>query len=105
MDPDLIENPEEFDGFRFYKQSLKSDIPGAHSLVSTTPTYLTFSHGKHACPGRFLAADEIKLLLCNILLHYDFKYPNGQTRPPNKDHGESSIPDSTQKLEFKKLEE
>lgn len=40
-------------------------------LVSPSPAHLGFGYGKHACPGRFFAANEIKIVLCHILLKYD----------------------------------
>ena len=39
-----------------------------------------FGYGRHACPGRFFAAAEIKLLLARILLDYEVKMPEEQTR-------------------------
>lgn len=46
-------------------------------LVSTTPDHLGFGHGVHACPGRFFAANEIKIALIFVLLNYDWKLPEG----------------------------
>ncbi len=43
------------------------------SFVSTSPTYHPFGHGRHACPGRFFAANELKLLLAYMVLNYDFE--------------------------------
>ena len=42
-----------------------------------------FGLGKHACPGRFFASNEIKVLLCRIILDYDMKLLDGTTRPAN----------------------
>lgn len=36
-----------------------------------------FGYGKHACPGRFFAAAEIKTALCHMLLKYDLKPREG----------------------------
>lgn len=41
------------------------------AFTSTSATYLAFGHGRHACPGRFFAAQELKLLLAYILRKYD----------------------------------
>lgn len=41
------------------------------SLPTTSPHYLTFGHGRHACLGRFFAATELKLLLAHILAEFD----------------------------------
>ncbi|KAI1150916.1 cytochrome P450 [Nemania diffusa] len=40
-----------------------------------------FGLGKHACPGRFFAAQEIKVILCHLLLHYEVKLRDGEARP------------------------
>jgi cytochrome P450 len=42
-------------------------------FVTTSPESLGFGHGQHACPGRFFAANEVKVLLCHLLLKYDFE--------------------------------
>ncbi|RFU31892.1 hypothetical protein B7463_g4405, partial [Scytalidium lignicola] len=41
------------------------------TIATTNDHFLTFSHGKHACPGRFFAAAELKLMLAYIVTHYD----------------------------------
>jgi cytochrome P450 len=73
FNPDVYEDPEEFDGARFLRMR---DVPGkgnqAH-LVSTGTEALGFGHGLHACPGRFFAANELKIGLANLLLKYDLK--------------------------------
>lgn len=48
-------------------------------LVSTLPEHMAFGYGKYACPGRFFAANEIKLALCQLLLKYDWKMVPGTT--------------------------
>ena len=104
-DPDLLEDPETFDGFRWYKKSLEAEGPAAQNSgwTTTSANYLTFGHGKHACPGRFFVTEEMKILLTFIILQYDIKYPEGQSRPANIQRGEALVPDLTRKLLFKKL--
>ncbi|RPA95180.1 cytochrome P450 [Choiromyces venosus 120613-1] len=104
-DPDYIEDPEAFDGFRWYKKALalKDGMVDNNYSASAAPENLAFGQGKHACPGRFFATEEIKLILIYILLQYDLKYPEGQSRPDNIDNGEFTFPDFRQKLLFKKL--
>lgn len=43
------------------------------AMVSTSAEYQAFGHGRHACPGRFFAADELKLLLAYVVLNYDIE--------------------------------
>jgi len=76
-DSSVYENPEEWDGYRFYNMR---EIPGKENmaqLVSTSPAHLGFGHGKHACPGRFFAANEIKIIILQILDKYDFRVHKG----------------------------
>ncbi|KAL2286223.1 hypothetical protein FJTKL_07028 [Diaporthe vaccinii] len=36
-----------------------------------------FGHGAHACPGRFFAANEVKIALAHLLMKYDWRLPEG----------------------------
>lgn len=38
-------------------------------------------HGTHACPGRFLAGNELKIALAHLLLKYDWKLDDSDTMP------------------------
>lgn len=60
------------------------------STVTTSETFLSFGHGRHACPGRFFAATEMKLLLAYILLNYDVK--TFEERPKNSFIAGSILP-------------
>jgi cytochrome P450 len=60
------------------------------SMASTSETFLAFGHGRHACPGRFFAANELKLLIAYMVLNYDVKpLP---VRPRNTWLGETVLP-------------
>ncbi|KAI0060666.1 cytochrome P450 [Artomyces pyxidatus] len=74
-DDENYPHADVFDGFRFAK--LRESEITKHQLASTTPEYLAFAHGKHACPGRFFAANELKAMLAHILVTYDVKFPEG----------------------------
>ncbi|KAI0395382.1 cytochrome P450 [Xylariaceae sp. FL0594] len=103
-DPQNYSDPDTFDGFRFYKRRQQSAQDATrHQFVSTGPDSLPFGHGKFACPGRFFAAAQIKVVLANILLGYDVSFPDGQTaRPENIFSGEGIGPDRTQRIVFKR---
>ncbi|OOF99136.1 hypothetical protein ASPCADRAFT_394435 [Aspergillus carbonarius ITEM 5010] len=83
-DPTIYKDPDRYNGYRFKHMG---EIPGQEHrshLVSTSPEHLGFGHGLHACPGRFFAANEIKILLCHFLLKYDFKLAKGcEPQPRN----------------------
>jgi cytochrome P450 len=44
--------------------------------------FLAFSFGKHACPGRHLAVNEIKTALHFLLLKYNIKNVNNEIAIP-----------------------
>ncbi|KIJ46006.1 hypothetical protein M422DRAFT_59646 [Sphaerobolus stellatus SS14] len=77
LDSNVYPAAKEFNGYRF------SDLPEEercrHQCVSTSVDFLTFGHGRHACPGRFFAIMEIKTIMAYLLLNYDFK----MQKPPN----------------------
>ena len=64
----------KFDGYRFQQLRDDPDQSSAVSFVSLSANHMGFGYGKHACPGRFLAAIEAKVMLCHILLKYDFEF-------------------------------
>jgi cytochrome P450 len=64
-----------------------------------------FGYGRHACPGRFFAANEIKLILARIVLQYDLRMPGGATERYAKIiQGSSAAPNPRLVIEFKKAE-
>ncbi|EEA24836.1 cytochrome P450 monooxygenase, putative [Talaromyces marneffei ATCC 18224] len=81
-DKSIYENPDQFDGYRFYKMSQNPKTEQMSHLVATSPQHIAFGHGKHACPGRFFAANEVKIALVHILLKYDLKLD--KSSPPPK---------------------
>lgn len=89
-DPAHTADPEVFDGLRQYRLSAKeegSGGPGGKSKTltfsSTTPTRLNFGYGRAACPGRFFAELELKMLFVKLLCEYEFKFLPGAGRPAN----------------------
>ncbi|KAK5957437.1 hypothetical protein OHC33_001811 [Knufia fluminis] len=102
MDRDLWEHPTKFDGLRFDK--LRS-IPGnenKYQFVTTNTEHILFGYGTHACPGRFFASNEIKIVLMYMVLNYDLRLEGGQDRPPNRHMGIQVAPDPTAKVEARK---
>lgn len=69
-------HPEQFDPYRFLKWREEGNENIAH-LVSTSDKHMGFGHGEHACPGRFFAANELKIALCHLVLKYEWKLPEG----------------------------
>ncbi len=70
------------------------------SFTSVGPQYHPFGHGRHACPGRFFAANELKLLLAYMVQNYDFEFL--ESRPPSQWVGPSLIPPRTATIKIRK---
>jgi len=101
-DPEKYNNPDQFDGFRFAKMRLLQD-GRKYDMVTTSPEFLLFGHGRrHACPGRFFAACELKIMLAHTVLNYDVKMENEGGRPPDLWFASVCIPNRKAKVMFRR---
>jgi len=99
--PEIYDQPEIFDPFRFSKLRGTGGIDGKHAFTALSNDYLLFGVGKHACPGRFFAALKIKVILAEIILNYDLSYPSGKAeRPKSFAFNLFTTPSPTAKLTF-----
>ncbi|CAB4381612.1 unnamed protein product [Rhizophagus irregularis] len=64
------DDAEEFKPFRF--------VNANSSASKVDRNYAVFGGGKHACPGRFFAIHEIKLILHKLILKYNIKTKSGK---------------------------
>jgi cytochrome P450 len=82
-DEKIYPNPDEFDGFRFAKlcESEGDSMTSKYQSVSASSEHLTFGLGRHTCPGRFFAVNEVKVLLAHIVATYDVKFEEGKGVP------------------------
>ncbi|KAL0951447.1 hypothetical protein HGRIS_008136 [Hohenbuehelia grisea] len=79
MDPDgFSDGGISFKGSRF---SDSTTVPTKNHLVAAAPDFLGWGYGRRACPGRFFAAMELKLLLAHIVTNYDVKLKEEGVRP------------------------
>lgn len=96
QDSAVFPNADKFEPFRFAelrdkaRQAGEAEAAAQNQFVSVNTQHLTFGYGRHACPGRFFAANEIKMIVANTVLRYDIKMPDGVTgRYQNLMHGSS----------------
>jgi len=101
MDNNYYDNAKDFDAFRFSRKRGEAGQQTLHSFVQTTPSFLHFGHGKHACPGRFFAANEIKVLLVLTLMNYDVALIQREGKPEPIWFSKGRSPNPTGKLMWK----
>lgn len=100
-DKEHYPDPDAFVPFRFAELRATADARGGaqHQFVSTSTRYVPFGHGKHACPGRFFAGNEMKAAVAHLVSNYDVRLPDGaSTRPPNELFGLAIVPNRSAKV-------
>ncbi|KAI0469764.1 cytochrome P450 [Xylariaceae sp. FL0804] len=92
LDDDNYPDATSFDARRFLRKRVDID-PNKFHFASVSDDYLVFGAGFHACPGRFLAQDVLKLMLIQLLTRYDIKLAGeSQSRPPDMVYNFSNMP-------------
>lgn len=77
VDAAVYEDPEAWKGDRFLRLRSRPGKEHSAQLVSTGVDHFGFGHGLHACPGRFFASNELKVVLCHLLMKYDWRLAPG----------------------------
>ncbi|KAJ6570518.1 cytochrome P450 [Mycena vulgaris] len=114
-DPANYEHADVFDGFRFSRmrgdRAERDDVEEGggtaffnRHMVSTAQDHLVFGHGRHACPGRFFAATELKAMLAHMLIHYDVKAETEGARPPDNAFALFRLPNARGRIYVRKRE-
>ncbi|CAI6341409.1 unnamed protein product [Periconia digitata] len=103
QDPTIFPEPEKFDIYRFLRMREQPQGANKAQLVATSPEHIHFGHGTQACPGRFFAANEMKIALCHLLLKYDWELAPGSTSEPVNFGVDFSVNPETQ-IRFKRRE-
>ena len=88
-------NPED--------SSVRPTSRSNQGFVTTSEKNQGFGHGKHACPGRFFAASELKLLLSYMMLKYDFQML--PQRPAGRWIGENLVPPMKATIQVRRRKE
>ncbi|TKW49462.1 Ent-kaurene oxidase [Colletotrichum tanaceti] len=113
-DDDFFPDARSFDALRFYKMrkakteqetgTRQAEVVANAQFVSVGQTSLTFGYGRHACPGRFFAVNEIKMIMATLLANYDLMNVGGsRERYPNVEAGSTALPDPDRTILLKKL--
>ncbi|KAK4166398.1 Ent-kaurene oxidase [Cladorrhinum sp. PSN259] len=93
-DEELYPNPDTYDAFRFSRireeyEAREGKWQGSDEamrimrlgMATTSDSYLPFSHGRHACPGRFFVAHGIKMILAYMLHNFEMKPLKERPKP------------------------
>lgn len=75
-EPDYFPNPETFSPNRYLNMGETS--PHRYHFTPVSDDFLAVGSGAHACSGRFLAAYEIKIMIIELLIHFEMRFPKGQ---------------------------
>ncbi|KAJ7253103.1 cytochrome P450 [Mycena rebaudengoi] len=95
-DPEIYDNP---------MNSMQQGRIFNQHMGTTGVDYLPFGHGRHACPGRFFAATELKAMLAHVVvMNYDVKLDESAdgVRPPPMAIGYTRVPNTKAKVYFRK---
>ncbi|KAK4164290.1 cytochrome P450 [Cladorrhinum sp. PSN259] len=80
--PEYYPQPHQFSGFRFVSEGVLNSIEfnaeeklpqqaKASKLTDIESSWLMFGIGKQSCPGKFYASAVMKVILSQIITHYD----------------------------------
>ncbi|KAI2466921.1 cytochrome P450 [Annulohypoxylon bovei var. microspora] len=91
-DEEIYKNARQFDAFRFaHPEAVNKIFEAFHgqnfltgekahlnnkprSSLSLDDAFVGFGFGKHGCPGRYFALNEMKIFVAHMLLHYDLEF-------------------------------
>lgn len=101
LNADVYPDPETFDAFRFSR--MREEDSMKYQTVSTDCDFIPFGHGRHACPGRFFAVNELKAMLAHVVLHYDVQLDGGsRTKPRSEYFGDIALANTAARVLFRK---
>lgn len=92
---------ERFDGLYYYRMRQRVGHANRHQFATTDQYSLHFGHGRYSCPGRFLASNVIELILGQLLLDFDIRFPSAQDRPEDVRAHEYIFPNPLRGVELK----
>jgi len=100
---------DTFDGFRFSRLRELAGRETKHQAATTSPYQFNFGHGPDACPGRFFAVYELKVILVEFLRNFDFRLADDlegtggeEKRPKEVIVKLGNVPDTTVKMAIRR---
>ncbi|KAI0008538.1 cytochrome P450 [Xylariaceae sp. FL0662B] len=103
-DPNVTLDPKTFDPLRNYRKRHSSpESLSKYTAGQTDLNSLSFGYGNQACPGRYFAVAEIKMIMSRLLCEFDLEYPEEQSQPRTMYADENIFTDPDAKLMMKKI--
>ncbi|OMP84253.1 Ent-kaurene oxidase, partial [Diplodia seriata] len=76
LDASRFPHPHRFDPWRFWRlRTAPGADPTGHQFATVAADGTNFGWGRHACPGRWFAANEIKMVVVAVLGGWDVGMP------------------------------
>ncbi|KAK0484465.1 cytochrome P450 [Armillaria novae-zelandiae] len=98
-DSENYEDPLEFKPWRFSEKRKQEGEGIRHHMATPSLDFVFFGHGRPACPGRFFAVNELKVLMSHVLLNFDVKLDKFPTPVWFSDN---QMPNQSSKVLFRK---
>lgn len=102
-------DPLVFDGLRYWRRRQQPGQGARHQLAQAwngdpDDMFMLWGGGELACPGRFFAANEIKITLAHLLMGWDISLPEGVTKRPESTYmgNQGAIPDPNAGIRFRR---
>ncbi|PBK82189.1 cytochrome P450 [Armillaria gallica] len=99
LDEKNYEDPLEFKPWRFSERRKQEGEGIRHQMTTTSLDFIFFGHGRSACPGRFFAVNEMKALMCYVLMNFDVKIDKV---PPSMWFSSEQFPNQSSRVSFRK---
>lgn len=100
--PAISKPTDQFDGLRFFNLRSMPGNENRHQYVSTGTDSFAFGHGLHACPGRFFAGVEIKIVMIELLRYWEFELVGDGKRPANVEFQFGISPNAEAEVRFRR---
>ncbi|KAJ5693632.1 hypothetical protein N7536_004044 [Penicillium majusculum] len=100
-DESVFHEPYKYEGDISLKMYQEPGQEHRWRFVSPSPEHLAYGYGKNSCPGRFFAANEIKVKLITLLMKYDWKFA-ADGRKEGNSFGSETDTDPTAKAMIKR---